>query len=73
MKLNKDELKKMADLPDAAMWQGICEIAKSNGYNLTASQPKHEELEKIRQILRGEVKISMFDAMRMINTYKERR
>lgn len=72
MKLNKEELKRIADLPDSTMWQGICAIARSNGYNLTAKQPTHQELEKIREILRGEVKIGMLDAMRMINTYKEK-
>jgi len=73
MKLNKEELKRIADLPDSAMWQGICAVAKSNGYNLTSKQPTHQELEKIREILRGDVKIGMLDAMRMINTYKEKR
>ncbi len=73
MKLNKDELKRIAELPDSAMWQAICTVAKNNGYNLTASQPKHEELEKMREILRGNVKISMLEAMRILNSYKERR
>ena len=73
MKINKEELRRMADMPDAAMWQGICTVAKSNGYSLTDNQPSHQELDKIREILRGEVKIGMLDAMRMINTYKERR
>ena len=73
MKINKEELRRMADLPDDAMWHGICTVAKNNGYNLTATQPSHKELEKIREILRGEVKIGMLEAMRMINTYKERR
>ncbi len=73
MKLNKEELKKIASLPDSEMWQGICAIAKSNGYNLKSNQPKHEELDKMREILRGDVKINMLDAMRLLNTYKEKR
>ncbi len=73
MKINKDELKKLAELPDSQMWQGICAVAKSNGYNLTPKQPTHAELEKMREILRGNVKIGMLDAMRLIKTYKEGR
>lgn len=73
MKLNKEELRKLADLEDGAMWQGICRVAKNNGYNLIANQPKHEELEKIRGILRGDIKINVLDAMRLLNTYKEKR
>ena len=73
MKINKEELRRMAELPDAAMWQGICAVARNNGYTLTTKQPSHQELDKIREILRGEVKIGMIEAMRMINSYKERR
>lgn len=72
MKINKEELSKIATLPDAQMWQAICSVAQSNGYNLRAREPSHEELEKIRGILRGDIKIGMLDAMRLLNSYKDR-
>ena len=72
MKLDKEKLKSFADLSDDQMWQRIVCTAKEHGYTLTLSCPSHGELERIRSILRGEEKVGLSEAMRLVNTYKAR-
>lgn len=70
MKLDKEKLKSFADLTDDKMWDRIVSTAKEHGYTLTLNRPSHGELERIRSILRGEEKIGLGEAMRLINSYK---
>ena len=70
MKLDKEKLKSFADLSDDEMWERIVCTAKEHGYKLTLTRPSHTELERIRGILRGEERIGLGEAMRLVNTYK---
>ena len=71
MKLDKEKLKLMAEKPDADLWADIYEMAKSHGYNIPKTAPRHEDMERIRGALRGSEKISLGDAARIMNNYKK--
>lgn len=71
MRINKDELKRLAEKPDAELWGEIILMAKSHGYNLPETPPKHEDIEKIRRALTGSEKISLTDAAKIMNSYKK--
>ena len=73
MRVNKEELKKMAEKSDEELWASIKEIAKSHGFNLPEETPKKENLEKIRGVLSGNEKFNLSDATKIINSYKNKR
>lgn len=70
MKFTNDELLALAALPDDKLWAEIEKIASSYGIKLPDKTPSHEELEKLRQIATCG-KISMPEAMRLVNKYKK--
>ena len=72
MQINRDMLTKMAGMNDTELWEQIRAVAKNYGYVLSNKQPTHEELEKMRSLMRGDVQISPMDAMRLINQYKSK-
>lgn len=71
MKVNKEQLKKLAEKSDADLWREIHSIAKSHGYTLPEATPSHENIEKIRRTLLGSEKISLSDAAKIMNSYKK--
>ena len=71
MRINKEELKRLAEKPDAELWREIVSMAKSHGYNLPEKPPKHEDIDKIRRALSGSEKISLTDAAKIMNSYKK--
>ena len=72
MKVNKEQMKKLAEKSDSELWVEIQTLAKSHGYTLPAAMPKHEDIEKIRRALLGVEKISLADAAKIINNYKKK-
>lgn len=72
MKINKDQLKGLAQKSDTELWQEIQGMAKSHGYKLPEATPKHEDLEKIRRALLGIEKISLAEAARIMSSYKNK-
>ena len=72
MKINKEQMMKLAAKSDAELWAEILAIAKSHGYDLQQAPPKSEELERIRRALRGAEKITLSEAARIMNSYKKR-
>ncbi len=71
MKINKEELKQLAEKNDSELWGEIQKIAGSHGYKLPESSPGHENLEKIRRALSGAEKMNLADAARIINSCKK--
>ena len=72
MKLNKDEMKRLATKSDAELWSEIKRIAKENGYTLPDIHPKGEDLERVRRALSGAEKMSIGEAGRILNEYKKK-
>ena len=71
MRINKEEMKKLAQKPDADLWAEIQALAKNHGYTIPASQPRHEDVEKIRRALLGIEKISLTDAAKIMKNYNK--
>ena len=71
MRINQEMLKELAALPDRELWAKVNEIAKAHGFTLPEKTPTHAELEKLRELARGP-KLSLGDAMRLVNDYKRR-
>ena len=70
MKINKDEMKRMAEKSDTELWAEIQGLAKRHGYNIPSAMPRHEDIERIRRALLGVEKISLTDAAKIIKNYK---
>ena len=72
MKVNKEQMRKLAEKTDSELWAEIQSLAKSHGYTLPSAIPKHEDIEKIRRALLGVEKISLTEAARIMNNYKKK-
>ena len=70
MKLDKSKLDALASLPDDKLWEAIGSIATSHGINLPKSSPSREEIDKLRRALTDLDRMSMIDAMKIVNKYK---
>lgn len=71
MKINTEEMKKYAALSDEALWTKIKEIAGERGFKISSAQPSHDDLERVRSVLRGDIKFSLTDAMRLMKKYEK--
>lgn len=71
MRFDRSKLEEMAALPDDKLWAQIVRIAGTYGFKLPEKTPSHEEMQKLREMALGS-KISMTDAMRLLNQYKSK-
>lgn len=71
MKINTEKLSKFAELDDASLWSAMLGMAEAHGHKLNAPMPPHEDMNRIRRILRGEEKIGMAEAIKVLNSYKK--
>ena len=69
MKIDKNKLKELSILDDAALWQQVRNMASVHGIALPEKAPPHSELEKLRAIMISD-KINPMTAMRMLNSIK---
>ena len=72
MKINNEKLARLADLKDEDLWQSMLGIAAGHGQKINAPMPSHTEMDRIRRILRGEERISLGEAMKILSTYKKK-
>jgi len=72
MKINKEQMKILAEKSDAELWAEIISLAKRHGYDLSGNTPRAEDLAKVRRALMGIEKISLGDAAKMLNNYKNK-
>ena len=70
MKIGKEKLGELSRLNDDELWKAIRGLAGSHGFKLPENTPQHEDLEKVRKALSGDLKLSMSDALRLMNKYK---
>ena len=69
MRLDRDKLLDMVALPDAELWKTIVEIGRGHGFTLPEKAPPHEELEKLRGIVKDGSKMNVASALRLLNKY----
>lgn len=70
MRFDRRQLEALAALPDDKLWEEVVRIAASYGYTLPKATPSHENLEKMRSVVR-EDKINPSDALKLLNQYKK--
>ena len=70
MKIDKEKLKALAELPDDELWAKIKTIAASHGFKLPENTPPHTELQKVRDAVGGKDKINLSGALKIINNYR---
>ena len=72
MNFDKNKLDTLVSLPDEDLWNEIRKMAGAHGLNLPNTAPPPEEIERLRTICRDSSKISMLQAMRIVNNIKRR-
>ncbi len=70
MRLDRDMLNAMVALPDDELWRKIVEIAKSHGFTLPESTPPHDEMERLRDLVRDGARLNLASAIKILNKYK---
>lgn len=73
MKVNKEQMQRLAEKSDNELWAEIVSMAKSHGYTLPEEPPRSEDIAKIRRAMLGVEKISLTDAAKILSTYKKRK
>lgn len=72
MKVNKNELQKLASKNDNELWEEIRAIAARHGYTLPTGIPTHADMEKIRSAMLGIERMNLTDAIRIVNACKKK-
>lgn len=70
MRLDRDKLNEMVNLPDDELWKKVVEIGKTHGFILPAKTPEHSELEKLRSIARDGAKMNVASALKILSKYR---
>lgn len=70
MKLDRDKLNELVNLPDDELWKKVVEIGRSHGFILPEKTPEHSELEKLRSIARDGAKMNVASALKILSRYR---
>lgn len=73
MKLNKEKLKELAALNDAALIKEITSAAGKFGYTLPENALGKDELKKIRELMQDAEKISPMEIARLLSSVKAKK
>ena len=69
MRVNKEQLERLAAMPDEQLWREIVSIAERYGIKMPTATPPHNELERLRATVSG-AKLNVGEAMRILQGYK---
>ena len=70
MRIDKEKLAALADLPDDMLWGEVVRLAAAHGIKLSPTPPSHAEMERLRGAMRGGARINLAEAVRIVNEYK---
>ena len=70
MKVNKEQLEKLASLPDDKLWEEIVNMGKRYGISMPTATPAHSELERLRATVKGS-RLNVAEAMRILSSYRK--
>ena len=73
MKLDKNMLEALSKQSDAELWESIVSLGASKGFKLPKETPAPAEMAKLREMMKNPEKISMAQAIRLLNQYKKSR
>ena len=66
MKFDKSKLDRLASLPDEELWCEIKKIANAYGLKLDDAVPDRAKLDTVRAMCRGDIKLKLSEAMKII-------
>lgn len=66
MKFDRKSLEELSRLSDEELWREIQKIATAYGIKLQSGVPDKKKLDKVRAMCRGDVKLKLSDAMKII-------
>ncbi|MBP5210151.1 MAG: hypothetical protein J6125_04740 [Clostridia bacterium] len=72
MKIDRDALSALCALDDKDLWAALVRAGESKGLSLPAATPPHEEMEKIRALLRSPEKTDPTEAMKLLRRLRGR-
>lgn len=70
MRINKEKLEALTNLPDDKLWAEIVSIAASYGFSLPRETPPKETLDKLRCAVSGD-RLNVGDAVKVLNKYRK--
>ena len=70
MKFDAAAMDALLSLDDASLWRQIRTVAGSAGLVLSETPPPHEELERLRGMMRGAGQADLAEAMRTIARFR---
>lgn len=70
MRINKEKLEALTNLPDDKLWAEIVAVAASYGFALPKETPPKETLAKLRSAVSGD-KLNVADAIKVLNKYRK--
>ena len=70
MRIDKEKMKRLTALDDAALWAEIVKMAKGFGFNISEIPPAQGDMQKIRSMLDAD-KINPYSAMKIMQSYKK--
>ena len=72
MKINREKLSEITKQGDEELWATIRGIAGRYGIKLPDKTPSENEMSRLRGALSGTERVSLSDAMEILNTYRRR-
>ena len=72
MKIQMEKLRALAALPDDALWREARRMASGFGFALSETVPPHEDLERLRDMVRTGERIRLSDAARIVEQYRDK-
>ncbi len=73
MKFDPRAMEALLRLDDRSLWEKIGAIAAASGISLSKNPPTHEELERLREMMRGGGGGNVAEAMATIARYRTER
>ena len=72
MKIDKNKLDELLKQNDDALWAALVAMAASKGFKLPNQTPPPSDMAQLRSVLEHPEKISIPQAIRMLNHYKQK-
>ena len=72
MKIDKEKLNSLVELSDDELWRNVVELGRSHGLSLPNKTPPHDELDKLRAIVKDGSRLNMTTAVKLLSKYRSK-
>lgn len=72
MKIDKEKLNSLVELSDDELWRNVVELGRSHGLSLPNKTPSHDELDKLRAIVKDGSRLNMTTAVKLLSKYRSK-